>query len=206
MLDLVFFHHKSHSSWDGIFFYFMQQNDPIPESLVRAHSSSVYQGEKSQNLLYPSESISTTDDVPNSSFSFEFVDHKVFVTEYSLRSLAVLSETKREDFPRCWVLEGSNNNDTWKIIDRQKNTLFQERNQTCTFRVKYPGVYKFIKIMQTSKNSNQSDHFRLSQFELYGAYFENNNFLLRDFFKYFGTVNRTAIIHISVFILLFILI
>ena len=206
MLDFVFFHPQSISSWDGIFFYFRQQNDQIPESLVRTSSSSVYQEQPSQNLFYPTNSMATTENVPNSWFSFEFVDHKFFVTEYSLKSLATFSDNALEDFPRCWALEGSNNNNTWKLIDAQNNTLFQERNQTCTFRVKYPGVYKFIKIIQTCQNANQNDHFRLSQFELYGAYFENNNFHLRDFFKYFGTMNRTPVIHISVFILLFILI
>ena len=188
MVDFVFFHPKSAADLNGIFAYLRQQNDPIPESIVTPSSSSINNGEGPQYLLEPSDTFATTNNISNSWFSFDFVDKKVFFTEYTLRTLASSLTDYRSNFPRCWVIEGSNNNKTWLIIDQQNNTIFQERNQSHTFRAKNPGTYRFIKIRQTCENSGKAYHFRLSQFELFGAYFENKNFIFKDFFKYFGTI------------------
>ena len=192
MVDFVFFHPKSLSDLDGIFAYLRQQSDPIPESVVKPSSSPIYYEQGPQYLLDPSSNFATTESVVNATFAFEFINNKVFFTEYTLRTLA--SETDESflysDYPRCWVIEGSNDNSNWLIIDEQNNTIFQNRNQSYTFRSKHPGIYRFVRIRQTCHNSNDNYHLRLSQFEIFGAFFENKNFIFRDFFKYFCTINH----------------
>ena len=51
-------------------------------------------------------------------FYFDFKDHKIIPTDYTLKSNSSSANVQK---PKSWVIEGSNDNNSWEVIDEQVN-------------------------------------------------------------------------------------
>ena len=100
------------------------------------------------------ESRLCTNDEENSWLKYDFIKRKVHPTGYLI--------TTRNDFdmhhPRNWVIEGSNNDNDWIILDtRQNETSLNDIGITCTFNIKPQECnYRYLRIHQNGTNSSGS--------------------------------------------------
>lgn len=84
----------------------------------------------------------------NNWMRIDFKEHKVILTNYTIKSY---------DTPRTmknWVIEGSNDNSSWTILDNRTNCEdARDRNQVHTFSMseQIKESYRYIQIRQTGK-------------------------------------------------------
>ena len=102
---------------------------------------------------------------PNSWICYDFKESRVEPTSYSIRSA-------RGSFPRSWVFEVSNDGKEWKVADRRDNN--SELNARCVTRMfdirTCPGGrFRFVRLLQTGKNSYGNDELWLSSLEVFGT-------------------------------------
>ena len=102
---------------------------------------------------------------PDSFVKFDFKEQRVCVHGYSLKS-----DGKIWNLLLSWVLEASDDGETWDIIDERNS------GEDCGFWIpntmecnkpsdKY---YRYVRLRQTGKNSNGSDYLCISEIELFG--------------------------------------
>ena len=112
----------------------------------------------------------------NSSFSIQFLRFPFKISSYSLRS--------RTDFgwnlPCEWMLEGSNNNNTWNLLHyHERNNDLNGTNIVKNWKTSFKceGYYHFFKVTQLGINiqtSNDLDHpnnsfvFTMNKVEFFG--------------------------------------
>lgn len=101
---------------------------------------------------------------------FDFKDRKVRPTYYSIRS----SDYDSYNLPRNWVLEGSNTDDNWKILDNRKNDKsLTSSSAIITFKIQEDleedEFYRYIRIRQTGMNDCHLYFFKFRSFELFGS-------------------------------------
>ena len=58
--------------------------------------------------------------------------------------------------PSAWVLEGSNDGRTWKVLDRRSGETFPWRSQTRPFKIKNPGAYADYRITVTTSGGDST--------------------------------------------------
>ena len=102
---------------------------------------------------------------PNSSFIISFHQFRLRITNYSMRSRG----TDVFDMPKSWVVEGSNDNTTWKYIDQQLvTTCFKEINKVHTFQVSHSGLYRYFRFTHHKTNHHERNFFCLGKVDLFG--------------------------------------
>jgi len=104
-------------------------------------------------------------DEPLSNVIFYFLKHKVFLKSYTITSRPFGDV----DMLKAWEIYGSNDNREWSVIDSKGPTddlIISLTNKT--YDVDYPGKFRFFRITQTDKNSNERDYFLLGKIEFYG--------------------------------------
>ena len=186
MIDFIFQNPKQNPDLNGIFSILRKEKDPIPEDVVNLSSiGTLYTYEDVRNILSSDDSLYTSVYNDDAWIIFEFVNKSIFPTFYTLRTVA--DSQKYTHFPRCWNIDGSNNNITWKTIDSQETDVFDDYNKSCTFKIKNTGIYKYIRFQQTYLNSRNENLIRLSQVEFFGALIENEHFNIAQLLNYFGT-------------------
>jgi hypothetical protein len=97
--------------------------------------------------------------------AYHFVEKSVIVTHYALRSNAFLNVHNLMK----WRIEVSDNGEDWAVVDEQENEKMCAKNVTVGFVVKAPAVGKWIRLVQTGKNSSGHDNLLVSAFELFGS-------------------------------------
>lgn len=87
----------------------------------------------------------------DSFLKYDFIKRKVHPTSY-------LITTHNCHNPRNWVIEGSNNDNNWIILDtRQNETCLTGEWVTCMFDIKsHDKSYRYLRIRRTGKNSDNS--------------------------------------------------
>ena len=184
MTNFLFIKSKNEAVIDGIFSYFREKQNPIPSTLIKATSSSTYKPtEEIQNILSDDSSIFTSNSETNASFIIEFVKHKIVLTEYTLKTVAYVSENFGKHFPRCWKIEGSNDKSHWKIIDYQSTDILNQPEQSQRFYTKYYDFYSFIRYTQTCANHQEAFNLRLMQIDFFGGLANKTNFLNQQIAK-----------------------
>lgn len=105
--------------------------------------------------------------LPNSWFCLDFKDHRVIMTDYTVGS------TYNNYHPKSWVIEGSNDNNTWNQIDLQSNCPYTNGSKivhTFSIQNKNNDAFKYIRMRQTGPCWNgNNDYFRVNSFEIYGT-------------------------------------
>ncbi|KAK8883580.1 hypothetical protein M9Y10_042674 [Tritrichomonas musculus] len=120
--------------------------------------------------LHNNENRFASDNVSNVWVKYDFIRRKICPTCYTIKS--------RNDYdghhPRSWVIEGSNTDEEsdWKILDQKENDgTIHGRNACYTFNInnnKQGEYYRYLRIRQTGKNSDERDYFTFSGLEYFG--------------------------------------
>ena len=106
---------------------------------------------------------------PNSWICFDFKDHKIIPTNYSIKT-----DSRNQDelyHLKSWVIEGSNDSNNWEIIDEQNNCSYLNgRFNVHTFYInnKERKEFRYIRLKQTGKNWHGDDHLIFNSFEIFG--------------------------------------
>jgi hypothetical protein len=117
---------------------------------------------------FENRSYFATKNEANSWICYDFKDMRIKVTHYSIRS----RRDQNSQHLRFWTLEGSNDGSTWvKLDDRQNDTSLNSEGAISTFSISegFQGEFQQIRLRQTGKNSNNSDHLIVNAIEFFGV-------------------------------------
>lgn len=138
----------------------------------RVTSSSVYHNEINSSPLnvldyYDDDNSFSSEDEPNSWICFDFVNQKVVLTKYMIKSSSYgpgLSHLK------SWIVEGSNDKNVWETIDEQKNcSSLNGSNCVCSFDTcNSTSAFRYIRLRQTGLNWRNRHYLKFNAIEFYG--------------------------------------
>ena len=122
-----------------------------------------------QNLIIynDNEKYFSSKNLENSWVSFNFINYSVIPLNYTLQS----------DFdniianPKDWVIEGSNDNVSWSIIDEQKNVICTNTKRYLrTFSIDNSKFipFRYLRLRLTGKNWNGDNCLKVGSIEFYG--------------------------------------
>ncbi|KAK8871534.1 hypothetical protein M9Y10_007265 [Tritrichomonas musculus] len=106
--------------------------------------------------------------LPNSWISFDFKEKRVIPTNYTIRSRDIDSNFIH---PKSWVIEGSIDNESWTILDRQNNcSRLNGKSLIYTFSLSNQQFveFRYIRMRAVSPSWHGSNYFAINSFEIYG--------------------------------------
>lgn len=98
----------------------------------------------------------------------DFKKYKIKPTHYTIRSC------QGADYPKSWVIEVSNDNNKWDVIDEQTDCSYLNGSYNVhTFKINNQNRcnVKYIRIRQI-QNCNNTYHLGIGSLEFYGTIFE----------------------------------
>lgn len=103
---------------------------------------------------------------------FDFKHNQISPTHYTIK--------QNDDYchPQSWVIEASNDEDSWVTLDNQVDTPYFENNPSYTFNIKNidGNYYRFIRFRMTGPNSSEASKcIIIDSFEFYGKLLPNNS-------------------------------
>lgn len=169
------FEYTGNNAFSGIFSQLRAETSNNIESVVQVTASS-QQSRKPLNViqrerrgLFGGGGYFNSLNEPNSWICFDFKDRRVIPTNYSIRTIQGFPNTF---YPKNWVIEGSNDNSNWKIIDEQNDCSYLKGDHvshTFTIQNKKSKEFRYIRMRQTGENWNGSNHLGMESFELFGT-------------------------------------
>ena len=99
-------------------------------------------------------------------YQLELKNTIIDITSYSLRSSGSVKGSPYHLLG--WSLYGSNNGVRWNLIDEKTTETLNKINGYSNFPAKYPGTYRFFRLLQTKQNSDSSYGFSMRRIELFG--------------------------------------
>ena len=140
--------------------------NPHEQELVIVSASN---GSEPMRLLDPDNVGSEfAGDTEGAWFKLDFCDNKVTVTDYT-----VASDQFESQNPTAWVLEGSNDDDTWTTLDSQDTDDLVQPDAVHTYSCQVQeGSFRYIRITMTRSNS-EIPRFYLRNIELFGMLIVN---------------------------------
>jgi hypothetical protein len=118
---------------------------------------------------FEGDNVFGTKDFENSWISFDFMAHRVRPTHYSLRSYHP-TRYWRTNHPQSWVIEVSDDDISWTVIDRRQNiSELSADDTTVTFSISHPVECRFIRLRQTGPSHTGRCYLELGAFELFGS-------------------------------------
>jgi uncharacterized protein (DUF2249 family) len=159
------FEFKDNKRFEGIFHYLSTQcsGNIHDQGLVKAESKSIYSDHYPKNLLQESGYFYSNNQ-PNEWISFNFLNKKVSLNGYSLKSY------NNSYYLQNWNIEGSNDNKEWNFIDNKTNIHNLDGSEKeDTFLINESKPYQIIRLTQTTKSNNNNDLLLLNRIEFYGA-------------------------------------
>ena len=107
----------------------------------------------------------------NSWYCIDMKKYKVGLTAYTLKS----RQGDSNNDPIKWIVEGSDDNSTWKELDNRKSDVLRRSNAVHTFELEKTEeivAYKYIRFRQPGHNCGDNDYFNLANIELFGRLYE----------------------------------
>lgn len=162
---------KGGEVFDGIIKYIIDQtnNNIINRMNITASSVSPPNRQPINVTLYEDQSnFFQTDYLKNSWICFDFKENKVNLTNYQIKSFPY---GQNNNHPKTWVIEGSNDNTNWIILDEQKNCPYLNGcNVTHLFSVTNSrnDSFRYLRMRLTASNWNNCHCLRIDSFEIYG--------------------------------------
>jgi hypothetical protein len=105
---------------------------------------------------------------PNSWIQFDFKDRFVSITDYALKSDGNIGYHLQE-----WAIQGSMDGFSWTDLDRRNtqelNDNYITKVYSCNVTFSESHFYRFIRLVQTGKNSSGNDYLMLGNFECFGS-------------------------------------
>ena len=125
-----------------------------------------------ENLFdYGWSSFVATANTKNSWYCIDMRKYKVGLTAYTLKS----RQGDSNNDPIKWIVEGSDDNSTWKEIDNRTSDVLRRSNAVHTFELEKTEdivAYKYIRFRQPGHNCGDNDYFNLANIELFGRLYE----------------------------------
>lgn len=170
----IFLPFQSDKEFNGIINYLSTQSRGNIFQKINISSSSTANENESfspiNSILYEDETrYFLSGSHKNSWLCFDFKKHRIIPTNYTIRSFHALPNEGAH--PKSWVIEGSNDNHDWTILDKQKDCpLLNGMNLVHTFSIENPEEkdFRFIRIRQTMCNWVFSDCLCIDSIEFYG--------------------------------------
>ena len=161
MVNVILYVPKTNSNFSG-YISTVQGNisnniDINSAPIWAVEHDSLYAFEWSVKKPYASKEI-------NGWLSFSFKQKPFYITHYELgqRTDSIYSLLKK------WVLEGSNNNETWKVIDRRSSVPgFEANGERRLFEIRKKGKYIYYRL----RNINEGI-LTVDKIEVYGFFCE----------------------------------
>ena len=99
-------------------------------------------------------------------FTFSFNEKPFFITHYEIKQ----RQDSDYDFIRKWAFEGSNDNISWRILDKEFNVPgFAALNESRLFEIKRKGSFKYFRLRSLYKDGILT----VKAIEVYGFFCEN---------------------------------
>ena len=108
----------------------------------------------------------------NNWICFDFRNYRVIPTDYTMKSM---NFGKGWCHPKSWVLEGSNDNITFEVLDEEKECSYLNGNSLAhTFKIQNQTSkeFRYIRLHATGKDWVGTNYFPFSSFEIYGQLIE----------------------------------
>ena len=162
--------------FNGIINYLQKNSSENISNILNITSSSCRYGSEQyqpQNVINYDDNISfLSEDVPNSWIRFDFKDHRIIPTSYTIKT----SQRPCTDdcHPKSWVIEGSTDQNSWEVIDTVNDCSdLNGCTRIHNFGMKTQSINKFryIQMRQTGKNWANKDFLAINSFELFGKLF-----------------------------------
>jgi hypothetical protein len=101
----------------------------------------------------------------------DFKMRRIRPTHYAIKSYR--SPRGRGYHPQHWVVEGSDNGQSWTELDRRENNKdLKSLLLVATFPVSGSSEIRMIRLLQTGKNHGGDDNLNFSGFEVFGSILE----------------------------------
>lgn len=159
-------------NFDGIFSRLWHEagGNPISKGLVSIEETTNRTPHRVSFLIDPEARKRTdwycgTEDDKNGSFIIDFKDKKVHLSGYSLMSGSPLWI----DFMNAWKIEGSDDKESWKVIDSQKTRDLQSFMAEKYYDCKPSRPFRFFRIMMTEKTTRDFYFMGLHAIEFFGT-------------------------------------
>ena len=161
-------------AFDGIINYLIKKSNNNIKDLIDITASSMIDNSKTYSpynvcLFDDNEKYFESEDQSNSWICFDFKDHKIIPSSYIIKS----SKNQNNNYPKTWILEGSNDKTNWKVLDEQKDCSHlngQYLVHTFDIQAKVTLPFRYIRMKQTGPNwqENKYHYFVLGSMEFYG--------------------------------------
>lgn len=164
--------YEQNKEFQGIINY-IQTHGNINNGIVIT-SSQLFSNEQSDSprhaIMYNDNSkYFRSKNVENAFICFDFKDKRIIPLNYTIKTASNNSIR-----PKHWVIEASDDNDNWTIIDRQDNCEYMnDFNRTKTFSINNSQnvKYRYIRMRQTAPNwydKNRCNILVIGSIEFYG--------------------------------------
>lgn len=166
--------YQKNQEFKGIINYIRNEAKGYFPELVKVNSSSINGGKDIfsplNSLLYEKDSNSfATNDINDSWIKFDFTKLKIILKNYTIKSYPF---TKNDTHLKSWIIEGSNNNINWQILDEQKNSdVLNGKSYVHTFSVKNEKdkAFKYLRLKMTGLNHSNNNVLCFNSIEFYGG-------------------------------------
>lgn len=158
--------YNNNDEFNGIINYFIKQKDSNIKDKINISASSIANGstnnlidyENKRNFLYTSDTL-------NSWICIEFKTNQIIPKHYTIRPFKDTSHKMKS-----WVIECSNNNNDWEIIDTQTNCSFLKGEEPHTFTIQNQSnkSFKYFRLRQTGPAWDESTYLVFNAIEIYG--------------------------------------
>ena len=145
---------------------FLEKNHSLFDEM-EVSSSSIYMSQPPINVFYPDDTVFTTNLEDDPWIQISFINKKLYLKNYAIK--VITGSITANHFPKKWIIRGSNDNITWKIIDRKNVNIFQEKGQIEIFDCDKPSAYQHIQMVLAGLSSSSEYRLRFQQMELFGT-------------------------------------
>lgn len=156
----------------GIFEILMKQTNSHISKEIRVTASSIYDELSLERCPICSHDLYknfVSDDKPNNWLNFEFKNHRIIPTSYIIRTN---EGGKNQCHLKSWVIEVSNNNNSWEIIDEEKNVSYLNGSSFIhkfSIQKQISEPIKYIRIRSTGEDWGGFNYLAINLFEIYGT-------------------------------------
>ena len=167
------FEYTQDKEYKGIFNYLQKQTGGKIENEVNFTASSLYNNSYHQRyvaIFGDQRNAFRSANRANSWICFDFKEHRVVPTHYTIRSR---DWCPNSNHPKSWVIQGSNDNNSWETIDEEKDCPILNGNSvvhTFTMNHPKPTKFKYIRMYSTGPNWSNNNYLAFESFEIYGRF------------------------------------
>lgn len=159
------------NEFKGIISYLRNESKQNIENSINVTSSSIYNNNQDfspiKAVLYEENNKDFgSDSIKNSWICIDFKEHRIQPTHYTIKSGHIYP-----NLPRNWVIECSNDNDKWEIVDEETNNSTLRNNDSVhTFEMNKQNLneYRYIRMRNAGPDWCGSYFIFINSIEFYG--------------------------------------